>query len=49
MKTVWVVLAEEDGSFIAVCSNEAAALQRSINYEEKYGNECNVYEEELED
>jgi len=49
MKTVWVVIADEDGSFIAVCSNEAAALQRAINYEEAHGSECNVCEEELED
>ena len=48
MTTAWIVLATEDNSFIAFCKDEETALQRAINYETEHGDECDVYEEELE-
>ncbi|MHC4643977.1 MAG: hypothetical protein ACYTBJ_00650 [Planctomycetota bacterium] len=48
-KTVWVVLAEEDGSFISVCANEDDATTRALSYEAEFGNVCEVFEETIED
>ena len=48
LRTVFVVMAEEDHSFIAVCETEKAAEDRAWKYFDKYGDTCEVFEEELE-
>ena len=49
MKTVWLVLAEEDASFIAVCTTEEVAKNRADTYEGHTGDVCEIFEEELEE
>ena len=49
MKTVFLVLVDEDGSFVAVCKTEEAAKNRAVKYQLDHGNYCEVFEEELED
>ena len=48
MRTVFIVMAEEDGSFIAVCETEKAAEDRAWKYFDEHGDTCEVFEEEVE-